>query len=190
MTVIQRNTLWFLLWFLSMLAAALGIDFLLHLRGYAPIGSYLGAIGLVAVLLSLLPYSSRKHRIIHFGNPATFLRLHQSIAWIGSVLVIVHAGIHTNALLPWLALAAMIATVASGLVSVFLLRQARKQLNIKSLHLAQGPLASEEEENLYWDAMTVEFLTGWRAAHLFTAAALTVLTAGHVASILIFGGWR
>lgn len=128
MTVIQRSIFGFLLWFLLMVGMAIGIDYLLHLWGYVSIGRYLGTVGLVAILLSLLPYSLRKHRIVHTGNPATFLRLHQSISWIGGVLVIVHAGIHMNALLPWLALTAMLATVGSGLVSVFLLRQARKQL--------------------------------------------------------------
>lgn len=73
-------------------------------------------------------------------------------------MVIVHAGIHMNALLPWLALTAMLATVASGLVSVLLLRQARKQLDIDtSARLAQGATLADVEQ-LYFDTLAVGYL--------------------------------
>lgn len=190
MTVIQRSIFGFLLWFLLMIGIAIGLDYLLHLWGYVSIGRYLGTAGLVAILLSLLPYSLRKHRIVHMGNPATFLRLHQSISWIGGILVIVHAGIHMNALLPWLALTAMLATIASGLVSVFLLRQTRKQLDIdKSSRLAQGQTLADVDEQLYFDALAVGLLGNWRLVHLLTTAAFSILTLSHITSILLFGRW-
>jgi hypothetical protein len=63
-----------------------------------------------------------------------------------------------NALLPWLALTAMLATVASGLVSVLLLRQARKQLDIDtSARLAQGATLADVEQ-LYFDTLAVGYL--------------------------------
>ena len=47
------------------------------------------------------------------------------MAWAGSLLVLVHAGIHFNAILGWLAVWAMLINVASGLTGKFLLQRAR-----------------------------------------------------------------
>ena len=36
------------------------------------------------------------------------------LAWLGSLLVLVHAGVHFNAILGWLAVGAMLINVGSG----------------------------------------------------------------------------
>ncbi len=56
------------------------------------------------------------------------LRRHERMAWAGSLLVLVHAGVHFNAWLGWLALAAMLINVASGLTGKYLLARARTRL--------------------------------------------------------------
>jgi hypothetical protein len=61
------------------------------------------------------------------------------MAWLGSLLVLVHAGIHFNALLGWMAVAAMLINVASGLTGKFLVERARRKLS---------------EERLFWDSVT------------------------------------
>ena len=50
------------------------------------------------------------------------------MAWLGSLLVLVHAGIHFNAILGWLAVGAMLINVASGLTGKFLLERSRRRL--------------------------------------------------------------
>ena len=50
------------------------------------------------------------------------------MAWLGSLLVLVHAGIHFNAILGWLAVWAMLIDVGSGLTGKFLLERSRRRL--------------------------------------------------------------
>jgi hypothetical protein len=51
------------------------------------------------------------------------------MAWAGSLLVLVHAGIHFNSILAWLAVLAMLINVASGLTGKFLLERSRRRLD-------------------------------------------------------------
>ena len=60
---------------------------------------------------------------------------HEYLAWAGSVLILVHAGIHFNARLPWLATYMLLITVASGLVGKYLLRAASRSLEEQQLEL-------------------------------------------------------
>ena len=50
------------------------------------------------------------------------------LAWLGSLLVLVHAGVHFNAILGWLAVWAMLINVGSGLTGKFLLDRSRRRL--------------------------------------------------------------
>jgi hypothetical protein len=89
-------------------------DALLHLLNAVWIGRWLGIPGTLLILASLA-YSARKRKLITSGKPVQLLRLHEWMAWAGSLLVLVHAGIHFNAILGWLAVAAMLVNVGSGL---------------------------------------------------------------------------
>jgi hypothetical protein len=93
----------FLLSFTALVAAALAIDLALHLLDAVWIGRYLGIPGVLLILFSFR-YSLRKRGIIKSGSPVPLLRLHERMAWTGSMLVLVHAGIHFNAVLAWLAI--------------------------------------------------------------------------------------
>jgi len=42
-------------------------------------------------------YSLRKRKLIRRGHPATLLRWNEGLAWLRSLLVLVHAGVHDNA---------------------------------------------------------------------------------------------
>ena len=79
------------------------------------VGRYLGIPGTILILGSLV-YSLRKRKYIRSGNPKTLLTLHEIGTWLGSAMVLIHAGIHFNAILPWLATIAMGVNVISGLV--------------------------------------------------------------------------
>ena len=101
--------------FKLLVIAALLSDQLLHYFDLVWLGRLLGIPGTILILLSLL-YSLRKRKIITFGNPKTLLNLHETLTWMGALLVLVHAGIHFNTILPWLAMIGLIINVLSGLV--------------------------------------------------------------------------
>ena len=100
--------------FLALLAGTLLVDLLLHVLKVAWVGRYCGVVGTALLAVSFL-YSLRKRKLIGFGSPRALLRGHEALGWIGALVLLVHGGIHFNALVPWLALAAMVVVVASGL---------------------------------------------------------------------------
>ncbi len=170
--------------------AALGLDAILHWQDAVWIGRYLGIPG-VLLIIGSFGYSLRKRKIITAGNPATLLRLHEWMAWAGSLLILVHAGIHFNAILGWLAVWAMLVNIASGLTGKFLLRRARTRLEETTKQMrAQGLSGAVLEENLYWDSLTFDAVRQWRAVHYPITLAFTVLALGHIVSIFLFWGWR
>lgn len=102
-----------ILLFFSIILTTLILDTLLHLTGKPEWGRYLGYWGTFLLILSFT-YSARKRQWILFGKPRYYLRAHESLAWLGSVLILVHGGIHFNALLPWLAMVALLVASGSG----------------------------------------------------------------------------
>ena len=113
--------------------------------------------------------------------------MHEYLAWIGSVLILVHAGIHFNALLPWLATFMLLINVASGLVGKFLFKRASMVLNAKRQDLmALGMSIEEVDRRLFFDIITVDAMKKWRIVHLPIAFTLGILSILHIISILIF----
>jgi hypothetical protein len=111
------------------------------------------------------------------------------MAWAGSLLILVHAGIHFNAWLGWMAIWAMLLNVASGLTGKFLLRRARLRLTAKSDRLhAEGLKGAALEERLHWDSLTYAAVKQWKVLHVPVTLAFAILAAAHVISALIFWG--
>ena len=96
--LITREIIPFTLSFAALAAATLLLDGLLHFSSLVWIGRYLGIVGTLLILFSFR-YSLRKRKIITGGNPVTLLRWHEYLAWLGSLLILVHAGIHFNSIL-------------------------------------------------------------------------------------------
>jgi hypothetical protein len=105
--LLLREVLPFYLRLAFLLAATLLFDAWLHLINAVWIGRYLGIPGVLLILASF-GHSLRKRGLIKWGNPVTLLRVHEWAAWAGSLLVLVHAGVHFNSVLAWLAVAAML----------------------------------------------------------------------------------
>jgi len=170
--------------------AALATDALLHWLNAVWIGRSLGIAG-VLLIIGSFGYSLRKRKLITIGKPATLLRLHEGMAWAGSLLILVHAGIHFNAILAWLAVWAMLVNIASGLTGKFLLQRARKRLEETTQRLrAQGLSSAEREDRLYWDSLTFDAVKQWRTVHYPITLAFAVLALAHVVSIFLFWGWK
>ena len=118
------------------------------------------------------------------------MRLHERMAWAGSLLILVHAGIHFNAVLAWLAIGAMLLNVASGLTGKFLLRRAGARLAATTQRLRSEGLSAEAmEDRLYWDSLTYDTVKQWRVLHYPITLAFAVLGTAHIVSSLIFWGW-
>ncbi|WP_342618574.1 hypothetical protein [Rhodoferax sp. GW822-FHT02A01] len=188
--LITREIIPFLLSFATLVGGTLLLDALLHWLGLVWIGRYLGIVGLLLVLYSFR-YSLRKRKIISGGSPLALLRWHEYQAWLGSLLILVHAGIHFNAILGWLAVGAMLVNVGSGLAGKFLLDRARKRmLEARQTMLRRGVPEAELDEQVYVDSLTFDVVKQWRAVHFPITLAFGVLALAHIVAVFLFWGWK
>ena len=185
-----RAVLPFLFAFAALVGAALLLDVALHLLDAVWVGRWLGIPGTLLIIGSF-GYSLRKRKLIQSGQPVKWLRGHERMAWLGSLLILVHAGIHFNAILGWLAVGAMLINIGSGLTGKYLLERSRLRMEAARKQLRQQHLTpSESDDRLYWDSMTFDAVKQWRVVHFPITLAFTVLSLGHIASIFLFWGWR
>ncbi len=177
----------FIQWYALMIFIAIAIDYFLHRLNLVWIGRYLGVIGTLFILASFT-YSLRKRKLIESGSPKKLLSLHEYLSWIGSVMLLVHAGIHFNALLPWLAILMLLITVASGLIGKFLLKKANESLKERKQHWITMGLSNEEvEKKLFFDSITVDLMKKWRVVHLPITLILGILSLLHIVTVILFG---
>lgn len=171
-------------------AVTLFIDLILHLTNLVWIGRYLGIPGVIMILLSF-GHSLRKRGIITSDNPIRLLRLHEWLAWIGSTLVLVHAGIHFSAVLAWLAVFAMAVNITSGLTGKYLVQRSQRWMKQTKADLRDAGLTDTEiEQQLFWDSLAAGLVRKWRNIHLPIALAFAVLATAHILSTFLFWGWK
>lgn len=184
-----RNAMPDMIIFLLIIFCAIIVDSALHLIGKPAWGRSLGLVGTLFILTSFL-YSARKRKYIPWGNPKIFLRLHEVLAWLGSIMILVHGGVHFNAIIPWLPLAALVVVLVSGVTGRYLLKRALTIVRSRRENLVQQGLSSKEiEDHLFWDALVVDMMKKWRTAHFAFTSLFVFLTSLHVASIFIFWNW-
>ena len=189
-SLISKEIVPFLLMFGTLILATIVSDALLHHFDLVWVGRYLGIPGTLLILLSLF-YSMRKRKLIKFGKPKTLLMLHETLAWLGALMILVHAGIHVYAILPWLALIAMLVNVLSGMTGKFLLDRSRRFVaKKKAAYAIQGLPEEEVEKRLFWDATTFDLMKKWRAVHLPITLAFAVLGLTHILSVFLFWQWK
>ena len=105
-------------------------------------------------------------------------------------MVLIHAGIHFNAILPWLATVAMGVNVISGMVGKLLLDRSRRHVQGQREHFQlRGLSRPEVEQAVFWDAVTLDAMTKWRKVHIPIFIVFAVLSLGHIISIFLFWGW-
>jgi hypothetical protein len=188
--LLTREVLPFIGSFAALAGLALAFDGLLHLFDLLWVGRWLGIPGTLLIIGSTA-YSLRKRKLIQSGQPAKLLRWHEWLAWLGSLLVLVHAGVHFNAILGWLAVWAMLINVGSGLTGKFLLDRARKRMGEARQRMRERGLSEGElEDRLYWDSLTFDVVKQWRVVHFPITLAFSVLAMAHIAAIFLFWGWK
>jgi hypothetical protein len=175
---------------LGLLAAAtMAGDFALHRLNMVWVGRYLGIAGTLLIIGSLY-YSLRKRNYVKTGDPKTLLTMHELSAWLGSLMILIHSGVHFNAILPWLATAAMSVNVVSGLVGKMLLKRARAHVQGQRDHFQlRGMSKPEVEQAVFWDAVALSLMTQWRKVHIPIYIVFTVIALGHIISVFMFWGW-
>lgn len=170
-------------------ATTLAGDYLLHWLNLVWVGRYLGILGTLLIIFSLY-YSLRKRKYVSSGNPGTLLKVHEFSAWLGSLMILIHAGVHFNAILPWLATVAMSINVVSGLVGKMLLKRARTHVQSQRDHFQLRGLSKPEvEQAVFWDAVTLSTMNQWRKVHIPIFIVFAVLALGHIFSVFLFWGW-
>lgn len=185
----RRHILPFTLLVGLLAAATLAGDYLLHRLNLVWVGRYLGIPGTILIIGSLT-YSLRKRKYITTGTPKFLLKLHELGTWLGSLMVLVHAGIHFNAILPWLATVAMGVNAISGMVGKLLLDRSRRHVQDQREHFQLRGLPRQDmEQAMFWDAVTLDAMTKWRKVHIPIFIVFAVLALGHIISIFLFWGW-
>jgi hypothetical protein len=179
----------------TLLVTLLGVatvigDYLLHRLGLVWVGRYLGIPGTLLIIGSLT-YSLRKRKVIASGNVKSWLSMHEIGTWLGSWMVLLHAGIHFNAILPWLATVAMGVNVISGMVGKMLLARSREHVQAQREHYQlRGLSKAEVEQAVFWESVTFDAMAKWRKVHIPIFIVFAVLAIGHIVSIFLFWGWR
>ena len=185
-----REVIPFLLSFSALVFATLVLDAALHWFNLVWIGRYLGIAGTLLIIGSFR-YSLRKRKIITTGNPTTLLRRHETMAWLGSLMILVHAGIHFNSILGWLAVWAMLVNIGSGLAGKYLLGRASQRMRESRQALSRNGVAeSALDEQAYLDTLTFDAVKKWRAVHFPITLAFAVLSLAHLIAVFLFWGWK
>ena len=180
----------FILLFAVLIGCAILIDLFLHLIGQVWIGRYLGILGSTLIVASFV-YSLRKKQLIRKGSHKTLLLWHEYLAWTGSLMILVHGGIHFNALLPWYALTAMVIVVASGLTGKYLLNRSHSAIENNQIQTQNNELDRATIDNKrFLDAITFELMKKWRLVHLPITLFFSLLAFLHILTIFIFWRWR
>jgi hypothetical protein len=170
-------------------AATLAGDYLLHRLNLVWVGRYLGIPGTLLIIGSLYS-SARKRKWVTTGNPKSLLTMHEVGTWLGSLMVLIHAGIHFNAILPWLATVAMGVNVISGMVGKMLLGHSRQHVQgERDRFQLRGLSKAEVEQAVFWDAVALGAMAQWRKVHIPIFIVFAVLALGHIVSIFLFWGW-
>ncbi|MDH5717452.1 MAG: hypothetical protein OEZ22_07410 [Spirochaetia bacterium] len=185
-SVLTKDIIPSVVWFFSLVIFTIIIDLFLHLFELAWIGRYLGIPGTLFIIASFL-YSLRKRKIITEGSPKFYLQLHEFFSWLGTLLVLIHSGIHFNAYLPWAASIAMLIAAGSGLAGRYLVQTAKDTLkNRKEIFLKSGLSENEIESKIFWDSIAVKTVNQWRVIHKPITSAFAVLALAHIITIFMF----
>ena len=209
--IILKDVFPFIIWFSTMILSTIVLDLILHFFNIIFIGKYLGYLGTFTIMISFV-YSLKKRKLINFGVPKVLLDYHEYLALAGSIMILVHAGIHIHSILPWLAVFILIINVASGLVGKYIIQQANKTIKIRTektaFEMIKYPVRdigskgidvdqtiakeviglSDEEisKAVFWDTITMDAMKKWRTIHMPITYLLGLFSLIHIISAILF----
>ena len=151
-------------------------------------GHLMGWTGLGVILLVFV-YPIKKRMSRNHRWPRSWFQVHMAAGVIGPLLVFLHSGAHVHAMVPLLALAAMV-DVVSGIVGQGVHYLALRTLNDRRRQLHEEGLGSEEIDlRLHRMAAQEEAFRLWQSIHAPMTLMFLVLAAMHVIGALYFGGF-
>lgn len=184
-----KKILPFAIIYLALFASAVLMNYIIHQAGLKWMIGYLGIAGTSLIILSFV-YSLRKRKIIRSGNAKVLLQIHEIMAWTGAMIILVHAGIALDAVIPRMAEFAMLIVVASGLTGKYLLKQARESIKSKRSELKAKNIPDEEiEKELFAISVMADKMQMWRQVHLPLTMIFAALSLLHIIIILLFWSW-
>lgn len=186
MSLLKKEVLPFFTWFILLILSTLILDLILHFLKLVWVGYYLGPLGTILIIISFL-YSLRKKNIIKSGNPKKLLEFHEYSAWLGTLMILVHAGIHINAILPWIATIGLLIAFGSGVIGKILLKKSRDFIkNKKEFYQSEGLTVDEIETKLFWSTTSVNLMKDWRDVHKPITILFVFLSLAHILTVLIY----
>lgn len=151
------------------------------------VGRHLGLPGVLLLLVSMR-YVLQKRRQRSITPSRRLLEFHQWTVLTGGAMIFIHAGLHFNAILPWLATLALAIVLLSGLVGHLLLKRSMPPM-VDGPEKNRDNAIEENNDRRFADAITSERMVNWRSFHLSVSLIFAVLALGHVLTILMFWGW-
>jgi hypothetical protein len=189
-SIIMKRILPSIFLYAGMICIAILIDYILHLANLVWVGRYFGILGTALIIISFI-YSLRKRKIITSGQPKKLLNLHEFLGWFGAIVLLVHGGIHFNAIIPWLALLAMMVVVASGLTGKFLLNDVKQDLKGKISEMKEKNLTQDEiDKEVLFQSLLVKKMQNWRKVHMPLNMIFMALALIHIIGTLLLWSWR
>ena len=189
-SIIMKRILPSIFLYAGMICIAILIDYILHLANLVWVGRYFGILGTALIIISFI-YSLRKRKIINSGQPKKLLNFHEFLGWFGAIVLLVHGGIHFNAIIPWMALLAMMFVVASGLTGKFLLNDVKQDLKGKISEMKEKNLTQDEiDKEVLFQSLLVKKMQNWRKVHMPLNMIFMALALIHIIGTLLLWSWR
>ncbi len=186
---ILKKLLPFTLIFITLIMTAVFVHIFLQNAGYKWLLRYLGIAGTLLIIFSFV-YSLRKRKLIKFGKAKLLLQIHELMAWTGSLLILIHAGFDFDAVIPRMAVFAMLVVVASGITGKYLLKQAKESLKERRAELIAKNLSPDEiEKELFALSLIADKMQMWRTVHIPLTLIFAAFALLHIITILLFWRW-
>jgi len=193
MPALQRRILTIVAIVSASVAGALILEAVLSLGGASAFGHtrhgrMVGWLGLAVTLLVFI-YPYKKRHAPERRWPRGWFRVHMVAGVAGPLLIFLHSGAHYHALVPILAMAALVMVALSGIVGQAIHAHVLRSLNEERRRLHQDGLSEADIEDRLHDMASQEAaFRFWQVVHAPMTLAFLVLTAWHVAGVLFFGG--
>lgn len=145
----------------------------------------------VALLALSFGYSLRKrNKAFKSLGLAWWLRAHEWLAILGTVVIFVHTGTHFRALLPVITLIFMFTAFISGLIGRHVYENIRAELRQRREEMKKEGIGDAEiEDRLSSMAVASGALARWRHFHMPVIFTLLVMIVYHRVSALYFRGF-
>jgi len=187
--LVVKKILPFVLLYISLIIIAVSLHLFLHSSGYKWLLRYLGIAGTLLIVFSFV-YSLRKKKVIKFGKTKLLLQIHEVMAWAGALLILIHAGFEFDAVIPRVAVFAMLVVVASGITGKYLLKQTKENLKERRAELiAKNFKPDEIEKELFALSLIAYKMQMWRTVHIPLTLIFAAFALLHIITILLFWQW-